>query len=179
MGAILALFTAMWNNFFSPDAWMKNIENWCNENHLPYNTSKTFANAVIGYSAVAVGLQTVQIIPNGPVSPDSEHFMIIAFRMYDGANAAITSTNWALGVSDAIAKNGSLTFSNSGSTEMFQFPLRMLIPAAGDSASGLYLLSKPIYWKAQTIFAGQANFSPVVATANYNLGIDLIGLKFI
>lgn len=179
MGNIFAIFQALWNNFFNPNAWLLQVENWLKFYNLKYDQSKTLASSVFSYNAVAVGQTIVNIIPAGTSNPDTEHFMINAIRMFDGASAALGSTNWALGISDALGKQGLLTITNSGTIELFQFPLRELIPAAGDSGSGVFLLPKPIMWKGQTALGAQISFPVAPITANYNVALDIIGLKLI
>jgi hypothetical protein len=179
MGYTFALFQSIWNNFFNPNGWLVGIENWLKMNNLKYDISKTLATTVFSYSAVAVGQSTVNIIPAGTSNPDAEHFMIQGISMFDGANATLNQTNWSLGISDALGKQGLLTITNAGTVELFQFPLRELIPATGDSGSGKYLLPKPIMWKGQTALSATITYATVPATANYNVGLDLLGLKLI
>lgn len=183
MGNLFALFQAIWNNYFNPNAWIGlqsvNVIAWLKMFNLDYNNSKTLATNIFSYNAVAVGQTIVNLTPAGTQNPDSEHFMIQAIQFYDGANATLNATDWALGISDALGKQGLLTITNAGSIELKNFPLRKLIPATGDSGSGMFLLPKAIMWKGQTELVISVSFPTAPATALYNIGIDIIGLKLI
>ncbi len=183
MGNLFALFQAIWNNYFNPNAWLGlnsvNVIAWLKMFNLDYSNSKTLATTIFSYNAVAVGQSLVQLTPQPNQTPDSEHFMIQAIQMYDGANATLIETDWALGISDALGKQGFLTITNAGSIELKNFPLRKLIPASGDSGSGMFLLPKPIMWKGQTDLQMTVSFATVPTTALYNIAIDIIGLKLI
>ncbi len=178
MGFIFTFFQNAWNNFFNPNAWLVQFENWIKFYNLTYDNSKTLATSVFSFNAIAVGQTTVNIIPQQQ-NPSSEHFMITAFAIFDGANAVLGETDWSQGISDALAKQGTLTIQNAGTTELFEFPLRELIPASGDSGSGKFVLLKPIMWKAQTNLSAFISFPTAPTTATYNVALDILGLKLI
>lgn len=175
---LLAIFQAIVNSFLNPNSFVLNVQNWLSAYTLDYNQAKTIAKTVFFYNAVVVGNPIVNFLVNGQ-NPASEHFMISAIKMYDGANAVLLSTNWALGVSDSLGKQGQLTINNAGTNEIINLPFTQFIPATNDSSSGLFILEKPIVWKAQTNLNIQAFFTTAVVTATYNMRIELIGIKMV
>ncbi len=180
MGSLFAIFQAMWNNYFNPGIWLLQIENWLKFYNLKYDIIKTLATTVFSFNGIAVGATTLPMIPlTRQQNPDSEHFMIQAIRLFDGANATLGETDWALGISDALAKQANITITNAGSVELFELPLREFIPATNDSSSGTFLLAKPIMWKGQTSLTAVITFPTAPTTANYNVALDLIGMKLI
>jgi hypothetical protein len=178
--AQLSRWQNIWNNYFAPKAWLITISNWLSLNGLSYNTSKTLAMYVFAYNAVAVGATTINFIPAAAqTNPVDEHMMITEVDMYDGASATLAATNWALGVSDALGKQGLLSITAQGTLVLKELPLTQFIPAANDADSGKFQLLKPIMWKGQTPLTAFANYLVAPATANYNLRLELVGLKLI
>lgn len=180
----LSRWQNIWNNYFQPRAYVLNVKNWLEIWDLSYVTSKTLAVNVFAYNAVAVGNTTVNFMAAPTIlSPQQnaadEHMMITEIDFYDGAAATLNATPWALGITDALGKQGYLSVSNSGTIELKNLPLTQFIPATNDSDSGKFQLNKPIMWVAQTDLIAQITYPTAPATANYNVRMEIVGLKLI
>ena len=114
------------------------------------------------YNALCTGLASVKII-NGAFFPDSEHFMIVGIRALSGSNATLGSTDWLASITDPIAKNGTFSVDNGGTTELKDMPLTVFQTGANDPDQGVFLLPKPIFWKGQTQLSLTLNFPTVIA----------------
>lgn len=136
------------------------------------------ANHIFAANAVIVGLNSVNII-NEASFPEGEHMVILGIRVFTDANATLASTDWIAGVDDAIAKNGFMNVTNSGTIEAKDLPLTAFQPAANFPNAGMVELSKPIIWKGQTALTINLRFPTVPATANLNARVELIGIKLI
>lgn len=178
MGSLYVIFQTIFTNFFQPNAWVPKIKMWLDTFGLDYNQQKTLAKYVAYYNG-AVATQTTVKFADAVVNNASEHFMIIAVRVLDGAAATLAATDWALGCSNALAKNGTFSIVNNKSTELSDIPFTEFIPAAGDSGSGVLILEKPIMWVAQTGLSAIGSWITAPTTTNYNMRIELIGIKMI
>lgn len=143
------------------------------------NQQKTWADFTTAFSAVAVGAQTLQMIPAGFQYSDSEHFVITAYRMYQGTNAVVLSTSWTPGVTDGIANNGTITINNNGTNVSKDLPLTVFSSGTNNADGGYYELSKPVVWVGQTVMQALITFPIPVATATLNLRLEFFGLKLI
>ncbi len=160
---------------------------------------KQVADFVIYNSQIAVGNKTIQFfqgaydannsnMPQGSFSlPESEHAVVLGFRFLEGTNATVAATDWKFGVSDAIAKNGTLTVQSNGTTYLTKMPLTEFNPntlgatVAGVTSDdqGMFWLMEPIIWLGQTDLSCNVNFVSAPATANYNLRLEVVGIRFI
>lgn len=142
--------------------------------------TKTLADFVIGFNAIAVALPTVSFIPAASQAfPAGEHFLVTGLRGHDGAEATLIETLWVAGVGDAMALNGNFTVNNNGTDALVSQPFTVFQKGADSPDAGWFHLSKPIMWKAQTKLTITGAFPTVIATANYNLRIECAGLKLI
>lgn len=155
-----------------------------------FNNSKRWAPYVTPFNVAVVGLPIVNISMNGSgitangdtlPYPESEHFLVYGIRVMGGAGAALGSIDWQLGVSDAIAKNGRVSLNNNGDTVIKNLPLTVFNPStnSNDVEAGVYYLTVPILWRAQTTMDLQFTFPTNVATANASLRWEFIGYKLI
>jgi len=165
-----------------PQLWIRVMTNIMTIEGLTYSNPKTLAKFTQKQQMLVTGLNSVSLSgANGLNYPDSEHFLIFGIQAFDGAAAAIGSTNWQPGISDAIAKNGQMTVTNNGTKVLKDYEIRNFLPSTGnaDVSESYIVLDKPILLRAQTTLDITLNFSTVVATANYNIDMDLFGYKFI
>jgi hypothetical protein len=143
--------------------------------------SKYIASFFAVDQKLVTGLQTVRFYGPTFIYPESEDFIAFGIRVLSGTNAALGSTDWVPGVTDAIAKNGRLDLNNNGSVELKQIPMTAFTPSANnaDVNAGTLMFMKPVALKSQTEFYIDVTFPTVVATANHNLRFELIGQKLI
>lgn len=141
--------------------------------------NKVVATCVKAYNVGVVGKTLVPVVSDAEsINPESEHFQITMIRILDGAGAALGEISWEPGVSDAITKNGNLSITNNGLTELKEIPLTAF--QAGDFAeAGTFNLLKPIFWMAQTPLIPQLKFPTATATVNQSLRVELWGMKTI
>lgn len=145
---------------------------------VDYTIQKTVAKYVDPYNAAVVGLTTVNVI-NSTGYPEGEHFLIMAMRGLSGANATLAASAWVAGISDALTINGNFNVINSGSVELKNVPFTVFQPGSNYPDSGLFLLEKPIFWKAQTSLQMVASFPTAPSTTNQNIRVELMGIKLI
>jgi hypothetical protein len=145
---------------------------------VDYSIAKTVAVYIDPYNATVVNLPVVNIM-NAVSYPENEHFLILGIRALQGAGAALGSIAWTAGITDAIAQNGNFNLNNSGTTEIKNMPLTAFQPGSNYPDSGLLLLEKPIFWKAQTQITTQLTFPTVPATANLAIRFEVMGIKLI
>lgn len=143
-----------------------------------YAVSKTVAFYIDPYNGVAVGNTTLNII-NQVSYPESEHFLICGIRGLSGAAASLAQSAWVAGISDALTINGSFNLINSGTTEIKNMPMTAFQPGTNYPDSGLLLLEKPVFWKAQTQLSIQIAWPTAPTTANQNIRFELMGIKLI
>ena len=164
-----------------PDGLIALMMHYLNLNNLPYDNPKTLAEYSQDFKSAVVGAQIVNFVPSGFTYNDSEHFIVLQIAVYEGANATLAATDWEPGVADNLAKNGNLSFRVNGTQVLAPTPFTRFIPSTGNATvQGYYLpLAKPIFIQAQTTFELVGQFPTVVATANYNMNIQLTGIKLI
>jgi hypothetical protein len=126
-------------------------------------------------------------MPGGSyILPESEHAVIMGIRVLSGSNAALLSTDWQYGVSDAVSKQGYLTIQTNGQTVLTKLPLTAFNPnqlgaaIAGVTSDdqGMYWLMEPLVWLGQTDMIATLNF-PAAPAANANIRIEYHGVRFI
>jgi hypothetical protein len=125
--------------------------------------------------------------PGQFILPQSEHAIIMGLRILDGANATTEASNWQPGVSDALAKNGQLNVSINGQTVLTGLPNTgfdsnaLSATAAGetDENRGFFFLYEPLVLLGQQQITAGMTFPTAPATANYNLRLELHGVRFI
>jgi hypothetical protein len=144
-----------------------------------YDQAKTVSMYADPYQAAVVGQTTVNFISSSFQYPQSEHFLICAVRAFSGANATLASTAWVAGISDALTLAGSFTLVNNGTVELKAQPYTLFQPASNSPDAGLFILPKPVMWKAQTSLAMAGNWTVAPTTTNQNLRFEFIGIKLI
>lgn len=164
-----------------PDGINALMINYMSSRALPYDNAKTVAEYSQDFKAVVAGAQIVNFVQSGFTYNDSEHFIVLQIAVYEGANATLAATDWEPGVSDNLAKNGNLSFRVNGAQVLAPTPFTRFIPSTGNATvQGYYLpLAKPIFIQAQTTFEIVGQFPTVVSTTNYNMNIQLTGIKLI
>jgi hypothetical protein len=170
-------FAARLTSFDKPNFVLRTISAVLGFFALAYTQTKTMADHVAGYNAVAVSKTNLAVI-DGVTFPEGEHFIVSAIKMYDGANAALLSTDFTEGVLDALTKHGKLTITNNGSIVLKELPLTVFSPNNQDD-KGIFSLLKPIVWKGNTALTASITFPTAPTTANQNIRIELIGMKLI
>jgi hypothetical protein len=127
-------------------------------------------------------------MPSGSFSNnESEHFVILGIRAYQGANATVAATDWQPGISDALGKQGLMQVVSNGVRVLRAIPLTNFFPnalsatAAGvtSDSQGFNYLSEPIAWLAQTTCELQVQWGTAPATANLNMRFEYHGMQFI
>lgn len=119
--------------------------------------------------------------------PQSEHMLILGLKIYDGAAATVEQTNWQPGVSDALVKNGNIDVLVNGQKVITAVPMTAFdtnatsATTAGrtDENRGFYYLTEPIALLGQTTLNINLALLTATATANYNLRVELHGIRFI
>lgn len=154
------------------------VKNYLTQMGVELTQNKVVSTFRKAYNAAVAGLNSVKIV-NADQFPDSEHFAIFGIRALDGIHAALNSTDWMASISNGIAKNGLFSADNGGTTEIKDMPLTAFQSGTNDPQAGVLLLPKPLFWKGQTQLTITLSFPTVVATANYNLRFELIGIKLI
>lgn len=166
------------------------------DNYGKTDLPKRVADFIIYDQLAAVGATNLQFFdgaystarsnfPGGSfIMPQSEHAIITAIRMCEGASATITSTGWTYGVNDAIGKNGLLRMTNNGVTVLTDIPLTAFNPGLVTNGGttddiGIFYLMEPIVLLGQTDIRTQITFPTGPTTANYNQRIELHGVRFI
>ncbi len=161
--------------------------------NVKINQDKTLAPFTAFVNAVAVGQTSIQMnFPDGTFGatsggvsgstyPDSEHFLVIGVKLYQGANASLQATPWAQGISDAALLAGRLTINNNGTLVGKDMPLTRFPNSTtnNDLDGGYVQLDVPIAWVGQTSLFATLSFPNATATANLNIRMELIGLKLI
>lgn len=125
--------------------------------------------------------------PGQFILPQSEHAIILGLRVLDGANATVEATGWQPGVADAAAKNGQINVSINGQVVITGLPMTgfdtNLLSAthAGetDENRGFFFLYEPLVLLGQQQITASVVFPAASATANYNLRVELHGVRFI
>jgi len=118
------------------------------------------------------------------VLPQSEHALITGVRLLEGANASPDETAWTYGVNDALAKNGTLDVLINGVVVLKSIPLTAFQP--GGSANqgtnenvGTFFFMEPLVLLGQEDITVRVSFGNAPTTANYNLRVELMGIRFI
>jgi hypothetical protein len=125
--------------------------------------------------------------PGQFILPQSEHAIIMGLRIMDGTNATVDATGWQPGVADAAAKNAQINIAINGQIVVTSLPLTgfdtNLLSAthAGetDENRGFFFLYEPLVLLGQQQITASVVFPTASATANYNLRVELHGVRFI
>lgn len=145
-----------------------------------YSTTKTLdSNFIVSSKKIVVAIPNVTFF--NQQYPESEHFLIAAFRILTGANASTDATVWLPGISDAALMAGTFNAVNNGTIEMKDVPFDNfpLSTNVADQDTGWLPNLKGILWKAQTNFQINAIWPTATATANLNMNIQAHGMKLI
>jgi hypothetical protein len=172
------IFDAIWTTINNPKALTERFAASLAAYGAAVSQNKTVAVYVDPYNAAVVSLPVVNIV-NAVSYPESEHFLICGIRAFQGAGAALGSVAWTAGISDAIGQNGSFQVNNNGSIELKNVPLTAFQPGSGYPDSGLFILEKPIFWKAQSQLTITLSFPTVPSTTNLAMRFELMGIKLI
>jgi hypothetical protein len=126
--------------------------------------------------------------PNGSFTmPESEHALILGIRIYTGAAATVTATDWQPGANDAAVKNGKMDILINGQKVLTELPLtqfgQVQLSATHqgetDQDRGTFYFYEPLVLLGQTNIAVNVSFPTAPATANLNLRVELVGVRFI
>lgn len=132
--------------------------------------------------------QTRTNFPNGSFTmPESEHALILGVKIYTGAAVSIIATDWQPGANDAAIKNGKLDIVINGQKVVTELPLtqfgqnQLSATAQGetDQDRGTFYFYEPLVLLGQTSMIASVQFPAAPATANINLRVELVGVRFI
>jgi hypothetical protein len=150
--------------------------------------SKNFGDVILKHYKVAVGNKTLTFFQSkatgevgnfdstGAKRAKGEPFYITKIRVLSGANAAVNATDWIGGVQSAELQNGTISLF-CGSILLKQIPLTVFNSDGTETSQlGIYELSKPILIPEQQDFYVTIDFDVQIATANTNLGVELMGV---
>jgi hypothetical protein len=177
----------------NPDYIKQLIVKYCLDKGIKINQDKTLAPFTAFVNSVAVAQTAIQMnFPDGTFGatsggvagstyPDSEHFLIVGIKVYQGVAASLNQTPWLQGITDPLLLAGRMTINNNGTQVGKDTPLTRFPNSAtnADLDGGYIQLDTPIFWVGQTsLFVGLI-FPTATAVANQNIRVELIGLKLI
>jgi len=110
--------------------------------------------------------------------PQSEHVVITNIRIAEGVDAVISSTDWIFGTQDPAIKNGLMTITTNGGTQLRNYPMLDAIEGLTTDSIGEISLFEPIIWIGQTPLQIEQVFL-IAAAANTNIRVELVGVGLI
>jgi len=119
--------------------------------------------------------------------PQGEHALITGLKIYTGVNATLTETNWQAGANDNDVKNSVLDITINGQKVLTSLPLtqfgstELSATAQGetDQDRGIYYFYEPLVLLGQQSIAANVQFQNAPSTANTNLRLEMLGIRFI
>lgn len=140
---------------------------------IPFQAQTVAALTSINFFDNTTG-QTGNFNVQGGFRSANEHIAVYAIRICSGVNASVTATDWAPGLTEATAQNGTLTLTVAGTNVLRSIPLDIFNGDGSESSElGVYNLNAPILIPAQQPVT--ANISlPAAGLANLNVKIELL-----
>jgi hypothetical protein len=155
---------------------------------IPANALKTFGDRLLYDSKVTTGLTSQTFFGSSPTAngsnvpssglAENEALIVTEIRYYTGANATLNSTDWELGISDALTKNGSFNLVVNGVVKLRSVPFAYFedYAANGNDNAGRLTLSQPVVIPPQQTIEINATWPTASATANLNGRFELYGV---
>lgn len=182
-----------------PGSLVSLMTNFFRANYGDITIPKTAADFILYDQLAVVGQTQVTFFdgqwtaarsnfPSGSfLLPQSEHAIILGLRVYVGANATVSSSDWQPGIGDALAKQGNFSVLINGQVVLTSIPgtafdsNALSATAAGetDENRGFYYLYEPLVLLGQNAITIQAKWNTAPTTANLNMRVELHGVRFI
>lgn len=121
-------------------------------------------------------------------SNNSEHMLVMGFRLFQAIGATLDENAWQPGISDAVLKNANIDVTINGQRVLSKTPLTAFdnnalsatVAGATDDNRGFYFLMEPVFWPGQTeIEANITINSGKTITTNLAVRMELHGIGFI
>jgi hypothetical protein len=140
---------------------------------IPFQAQTVEALTSISFFDNTTG-QTGNFNVQGGFRSANEHIAVYAIRICSGVNASVTATDWAPGLTEATAQNGTMTLTVAGTNVLRAVPLDIFNGDGSESSElGLYNLNAPIIIPAQQPVTCTLTL-PAPGLADLNVKIELL-----
>jgi sorbitol-specific phosphotransferase system component IIA len=151
------------------------------------SVQKSFGHVVYYYNAAAASKTNVTLFgPSSTYSSSTSNLssallgvdqsqLISAIRMFNGANASLTATDWTPGVNNAELQNGKFDLIVNNVTVLSAIPLTVFNSDGNPEYPGTLVLEQPVAWGPQEPLQINVTFDVAPATANQNIRFELHG----
>ncbi|MEO5350788.1 MAG: hypothetical protein H7836_14255 [Magnetococcus sp. YQC-3] len=140
---------------------------------IPFQAQTVSALTSINFFDNTTGLSGNFNVQGGFRSAN-EHIAVYAIRICSAVSATLSASDWAPGLTEATAQNGTLTLTVAGTNVLRSIPLDIFNGDGSESSElGVYNLNAPILIPAQQPVT--ANISlPAAGLLNLNVKIELL-----
>ncbi|MFN0048205.1 MAG: hypothetical protein ACKVOU_03660 [Cytophagales bacterium] len=162
----------------NPDSLTVVVSSFLAKSGLVVDQNKFVAPKFVAeIKAAVVGLTNVVLFNSQ--FPSSEHFIITAIRVLQGASATPQVAAYTPGIADGTVQAGLMNIVNNGVVNLKQMPLSVFNQGTNDPSAGFLCLDRPIVWAGQTDLAVNLTWAVAPTLALGCLSVQLWGVKLI